>query len=135
MKADFSRDTFMPHKHFLRVLAQQGRVQLDADLNEQTAILLHYLQGLAADVIGPYGGPAHNLGFAIIGSVEEIKKLPNLSEKERSQLINDFESAKHELLIGAGHYYIDGVLCENDVPLFLEHQSHFKGIGLTQLAT
>jgi hypothetical protein len=44
MKGDFSRDSFDPVKHFSRVLQQQGRVQLDADWNEQAAILLHYLR-------------------------------------------------------------------------------------------
>ena len=47
MKGDFTRDTFDASNHFTRVLMQQGRVQLDADWNEQTAILLHYLQSLA----------------------------------------------------------------------------------------
>ena len=37
-RGDFSRDTFDPSKHFLRVLMQQGRVSLDADWNEQTDI-------------------------------------------------------------------------------------------------
>jgi hypothetical protein len=40
MKADLTRDTFHPLKHYIRVLTQQGRVQLDADANEQTAITL-----------------------------------------------------------------------------------------------
>ena len=57
MKGDFTRNTFDPAKHYSRVLSQQGRVQLDADANEQAAILLHYLQTLAADLIGPAGGP------------------------------------------------------------------------------
>ena len=43
MKGDFTRDTFDRTKHYSRVLMQQGRVTLDADWNEQTAILLHYL--------------------------------------------------------------------------------------------
>ena len=34
-RGDFTRDTFNPLKHFSRVLMQQGRVQLDADWNEQ----------------------------------------------------------------------------------------------------
>ena len=38
MKGDYSRDTFDPAKHFTRVLMQQGRVQLDADWNEQAAL-------------------------------------------------------------------------------------------------
>ena len=41
MKGDFSRETFDSVKHFSRVLQQQGRVQLDADWNEHTAIVLH----------------------------------------------------------------------------------------------
>ena len=44
MKADLTRDTFHPLKHYLRVLTQQGRVQLDADSNEQTAITLRYMR-------------------------------------------------------------------------------------------
>lgn len=56
MKADLTRNTFNPFQHFNRVLMQQGRVQLDADWNEQAAILLHYLRALAADLIGPQGG-------------------------------------------------------------------------------
>jgi len=92
MKGDFSRDTFDASRHFLRVLMQQGRVQLDADWNEQTAILLYYLQNLAKDLIGPYGGPARNLGFG-------------LSAREAAQ--GDFRLEK-------GNYYVEGILCEND---------------------
>jgi hypothetical protein len=90
MKADLTRVTFNPFKHFTRVLIQQGRVDNEADSNEQTAILLHYLQTLAADIIGPHGGPVNDLGFAI----------------STGSYPNDF-------LIGAGHYYVAGILCEN----------------------
>ena len=41
MKGDFSRQTFDPKKHYSAVLMQQGRVQLDADWNEQHAIDRH----------------------------------------------------------------------------------------------
>jgi hypothetical protein len=92
MNGDFSRDTFDPTKHFLRVFMQQGRVLLDADWNEQAAILLHYVQTLAADLIGPHGGPELNYGFAILS---------------RSNLRANF-------LIGRGRYYVDGILCENE---------------------
>lgn len=92
MKADFTRVTFDPTQHFSRVLMQQGRVQLDADWNEQVAILLHYLQALAADLIGPFGGPEVNFGFGLTVSPTNA---------------NDFK-------IGQGHYYVDGLLCEND---------------------
>src|SRR5215510_16247031 len=95
MKADLSRSTFRPLKHFTRVLMQQGRVQLDADWNEQAAIQLRYLRALAADVIGEHGGPAANWGFAIT----ELKLTPPVR--------TDFR-------IGPGHYYVDGILCEVD---------------------
>ncbi|NTV27250.1 MAG: hypothetical protein HGA93_01010 [Methanothrix sp.] len=91
-KGDFSRDTFDPSKHFLRVLMQQGRVSLDADWNEQVDILLHYMQALAEDIIGPFAGPADNVGF-------EIK---------------DISNAEYDFKIGTGRYYVDGILCENE---------------------
>ena len=92
MKADLTRDTFHPIKHYARVVMQQGRVQLDADWNEQASILLRYLQALAADLIGPAGGPQDNYGF-------EVKQIPNST--------TDFQ-------IGFGRYYVDGLLVENE---------------------
>lgn len=91
MKGDFSRDSFDRFKHFRRVLMQQGRVQLDADWNEQVSILLHYIQTLAADIIGPYAGPdGEDLGFEITG-----------------------KNNKKDFTIGEGRYYVNGILCEN----------------------
>jgi len=89
MNGDLSRVTFNHLNHYTRVVMQQGRVQLDADFNEQTAILLHYLQTLAEDIIGPYGGPEGKLGF-------EIK----------------LDNAKTGWDIAAGRYYVNGFLCE-----------------------
>src|ERR1044072_8603255 len=107
MKADFSRDTFGSVRHFRRVLMQQGRVLLDSDWNEQTAILLHYMQTLAADLIGPYGGPASELGFAIL-TPGDLASLPDVPERVGNlQLRSNF-------LIGRGRYYVDGMLCENE---------------------
>lgn len=94
MQGDYSRVTFDPKRHFSMVLMQQGRVLLDADYNEQTAILLHYLRQLAADVIGPHGGPAHDLGF-------EIKLVST-------------NGTLAELQVGEGRYWVDGFLCENE---------------------
>ena len=87
MKGDFSRNTFDPFKHFTRVLMQQGRVQLDADWNEQAAILLRYVHMLAADLIGPHGG----LGNSFL-----------------------IQPAQGGFSIAPGHYYVDGMLCENE---------------------
>lgn len=92
MKADLTRNTFDPLKHYARVLMQQGRVQLDSDWNEQSAILIHHLRALAADLIGQAGGSG--VGFAIT----DPKALP---------VSGDFG-------IGLGDFYVDGVLCEAD---------------------
>ena len=91
MQGDFSRDTFHRQHHFARVLMQQGRVLLDSDWNEQTSILLHYLRTLAADLIGPHGGPGD--GFKITCT-----------------------DLKCDFVIERGHYYVDGILCENNPP-------------------
>lgn len=75
--------------HFSRLLWQQGRVILDADLNEQIDILLYSLRSLARDLIGPQGGPIDNTGFALY-------------------------TAQGKLYIRRGHYYVDGTLVSNE---------------------
>ncbi|MCK4787918.1 MAG: hypothetical protein KAV87_29465, partial [Desulfobacteraceae bacterium] len=76
---------------FTRVLMQQGRVQLDADWNEQAAIFWNYIRTLATHLIGPHGGPAGDVGFEIEPPAD-----------------NDFK-------IGEGQYYVNGILCRNPV--------------------
>jgi hypothetical protein len=124
MNGDFTRDTFDPLKHFSRVLMQQGRVQLDADWNEQTAILLRYLRLLAEDILGPYAGPSSAMGFELITSdtvknwqaagldpeAEWTKLEPD--EQRRKQLRDAVENGK-DVGIGIGRYYVHGVLVEN----------------------
>ena len=88
-RGDFTRDTFNPKKNYSRVLMQQGRVQVDADWNEQVSIHLHYLRNLARDLGGPHWGPKEGGGFVITSSIEK----------------NDFS-------IGKGRYYVNGILCE-----------------------
>lgn len=109
MTGDFTRDSFEPAKGFTRVLMQQGRPQLDADLNEQTAIFWHYLRTLVTDLIGPYAGPHHGCGFGVI--TRDVVA-DELTEKEREQLQAMFKEPG-EFLLSPGHYYVDGILCEN----------------------
>lgn len=97
MKGDFTRDTFHPRKHYLRVNMQQGRVQLDADWNEETSVVRHYLQTLAKDLVGTHGGPSENCGFEIV---------PLWSAKP----------SNWDFAICCGHYYVDGILCEAEAP-------------------
>ncbi|MFD4690355.1 DUF6519 domain-containing protein [Streptomyces sp. NPDC058463] len=96
MHADLSRDTFRPDRHYAAVLAQQGRVQLDADANEQAAIQLHRARTTAADLIGRHGGPRGSTGFEV-GFLGGSRELDDLS-------------------IGAGRYYVDGILLDADRP-------------------
>ncbi len=131
MKGDFSRDTFDSRNHFLRVLMQQGRVQIDADWNEQAAILLHYMQTLAKDIIGPYGGPKGNCGFQIIASEADLRK--DLADKglmdntKIDSIVKELAPALNEgkFLIGPGRYYVDGLICENDKYLSYIQQKDF----------
>jgi hypothetical protein len=98
MKSDATRDTFDATKQLSRVIMQQGRVALDSDHNEQVAIFWHYLTTLAADLIGPHGAPATSGGF---------------------DLATD---GKQQLTIGAGRYYVDGLLVENPADLAYDQQ-------------
>jgi len=95
MKGDFSRDTFRARRHYTGVLMQQGRTLVDADWNEQLSILLHHQRSLAADVIGWHGTP------------HPASSAPG-ADGFRIDLV------KGDLQIGPGHYYVDGILCEND---------------------
>ncbi|MFE2181943.1 DUF6519 domain-containing protein [Streptomyces sp. NPDC059455] len=97
MHADLSRLTFRPDRRYSAVVAQQGRVQLDADANEQTAIQLHQARTLAADLIGQHGGPSGDAGF-------------HIRFKGGSRDLDD-------LIIEGGRYYVDGILCDATRPL------------------
>jgi len=107
-RGDFTRDTFDPTKHFSRVLMQQGRVQVDADWNEQTSILLHYLRTLTTDLMGPHWGP--KLFNGVANDSFRIEK--------RDDTTNDFS-------ILPGRYYVDGILCENDNEIAYREQGEF----------
>lgn len=91
MKGDFSRRTFDPQKHYACVQMQQGRVQVDADWNEEIDVLGHRIETEALDVIGDAGGPIHDAGFALS------------------------LNGANDLWISKGRYYVDGLLVENDL--------------------
>jgi hypothetical protein len=104
MKGDFSRDSFDLRKRYTRVLMQQGRVQLDADWNEQADILLHQLRVLAADIFGQHGGPRGSMGFEVFLRVNSSGDVT-------------------DLMIAPGHYYVNGILCENDQRIDMENNT------------
>ncbi|WP_028580799.1 DUF6519 domain-containing protein [Desulfogranum japonicum] len=87
MKGDFSRLTFNPKKQFSRVLWQQGKVQLDSELNEQQAIQQYLNMVQTRDVIGWSGVPINGGGFKI-GVTDDHT----------------------DLTISPGRFYVDGLL-------------------------
>ena len=58
MGGDYSRFTHDPKKNYSGVLMQQGRVQLDADWNEQLQIAARRWEVQAADTMGANAVPA-----------------------------------------------------------------------------
>lgn len=116
MKGDFSRIRFNPGKQYTAVLEQQGRVSLDADSNEQAAIDEYLRRTETVDVIGAYGAPEHDPGFAIT-------------------------VADKQILIGSGRYYVQGLVCENRVDglpylgqMFLLNPAPTDSVLLNELA-
>jgi hypothetical protein len=99
MHGDFSRVTFDPARHFSAVLSQQGRVQLDSELNEASYLMLRYLRQLAADLIGPAGVPLD----------------PRVPGDKGGFLIDLVSgSSPADFSISAGRMYVDGILLENE---------------------
>ncbi len=111
MKGDFTRSSFKPENHYTAVLKQQGRVDLDADWNEQGAIVEHRVDTEAADVIGPCGAPAANPGFQLTA----VSNGANLN-------------------IGKGRAYVDGILCENEQDVLITAQPDLPGFALPSAA-
>jgi uncharacterized protein DUF6519 len=115
MKSDCSRDTFDPRKHFSSVRMQQGRVQLDADWNEQHDIIVHRVRAEAADIVGWCGGPLHHAAFHIVSSPDELSAEARALPANRIPLGGAPPGRDNpDFLISAGHYYVDGILCENE---------------------
>jgi len=99
MKGDFARVTFDPARHYSRVMQQQGRVTLEADWNEQAGIQLFLLRTMIADLVGPCWAPGN--GFAIT----------------TEQHVADWQLAP-------GHFYVDGILCQNEAMCTLDDQPY-----------
>jgi Family of unknown function (DUF6519) len=112
MKGDFTRRTFRRTDRYRGVLLQQGRVQLDADWNEQHEIQRYHDETTARDAIGAHGAPVRAAGFEITD--------PDGYEPRVCQW--------DELTISRGRYYVDGILCENDSSVPLVAQPDLPGL-------
>nr|MCK7668313.1 DUF6519 domain-containing protein [Bradyrhizobium sp. 2S1] len=107
---------------------QQGRVQLDADWNEQTSILLHYMRALGRDLFGPHAGPAAGAGFEIIGSMTKDWEAKLKAMLDQKQIGRDRYDALGKavkagnLVITRGRYYVGGVPAANDAAALYTEQ-------------
>jgi hypothetical protein len=99
MRGDFSRIRFNRGNEYTTVLELQGRPRLDSDANEQRLIDAYMSRTETIDVIGEFGAPADDPGFAITISGGEI-------------------------FIGAGRYYVNGLMAENPAALSYDTQPH-----------
>ena len=111
MTGDYSRLTYKPESHYRSVRLQQGRVQLDADWNEQVDIQAHQVETTLDDELGPSGAPISQAGFALTLQGADVQ-------------------------IGAGRYYVDGILCESEAAVAFTAQPDLPGVTRpTQAAT
>ncbi|MGB3460495.1 DUF6519 domain-containing protein [Rhodanobacter lindaniclasticus] len=109
MKGDFARVSFDPTLHYSQVFQQQGRVLLEADWNEQAQIQLQLLRSLVRDLVGPCW--AAGSGFAITASTT------NADGSSKPLPLTDWQ-------LSPGHFYVDGILCVNEVACTLAQQPH-----------
>ncbi|BAY24883.1 hypothetical protein NIES2100_46810 [Calothrix sp. NIES-2100] len=106
MKGDFTRLSFQPRKHYNGVWMQQGRVQLDADWNEQVDIQNYLHQSLGKNIIGTTGAnkTADNFKISIIDG---------------------------DLKIAPGQIYVSGLLCElEDNDTTYKHQPDYPSLEI-----
>ena len=118
MKGDFSRLTFAEKNHYRRVLMQQGRVEIDADGNEQIAIGDHIAATTSTDVIGQSGYP--------------VTTPPTGTATGAFALGLNADGT--DVTIAPGRMYVDGLLVENDAPdATLLTQPDMPGASLSDL--
>lgn len=92
MKGDFTQIRSRLTRRYSGVRMQQGRVQLDADFNDEATIRERAEQALGRDVIGRCGVPKQGGGFRIDSA------------------------GGTDLTISPGRIYVDGLLCELEEP-------------------
>jgi hypothetical protein len=93
VSGDYSRYNFDPRRYFTSVLMQQGRVALDSDWNEFSAMIERRLRAETVDIIGRAVVPKETAnGFKITPAVV---------------------NGKNTLTIGRGRIYVHGLLAEN----------------------
>lgn len=92
MYGDFSRDVSLAPQGYRRVLMQQGRVLLDADYNDQVAIILDNQDTLIKTFLANYS--TVDAGFQV--------KVPSGRQGPPT------------MTLAAGHYFVGGLLCARE---------------------
>lgn len=92
MAGDYSRDSFDIRHRYAAVMMQQGRVQIDADWNEQGDILLERMRRQALDTFGRVAASRFSTPDAF-----RIGVIPG---------------SPRDLSIEPGRYYVDGLVAE-----------------------
>jgi hypothetical protein len=112
MKGDFTRSTFDPKKSYSSVRMQQGRLQLDADWNEQVDIQNYFLQTCVKDIIG-------NLEDHWAGAPKTKGE-----EKDYKNFLVELITNTQDFKIYPGRIYVDGILCELDT--IIQYKTQFN---------
>jgi hypothetical protein len=92
MAGDFSRDSFDIRRRYAAVMMQQGRVQIDADWNEQAAIMLERMRRQTLDTFGRVAASRFSTPDAF--------------------RIGVIAGPPPDLSIEPGRYYVDGLVAE-----------------------
>jgi hypothetical protein len=108
MAGDITRSTFDPKKGYTSVRMQQGRLQLDADWNEQADIQNHLRRAYVTDMIGAGSGASKVDPFTGDPSVTsfELRAIATATTTESET------PAATDIALLPGHFYTRGVLCE-----------------------
>lgn len=140
MNGDFTRDTFRPARHYHQVLRQQGRVGLDADHNEQSAIDLRRDETCLLDLVGDCGGPADHAAFRLITDPTTLsdahyaalrswvgdqvslnpQPLPPLANLPANKTAAT--PGQGDFILMPGRYYVHGAQCELEHPVLYRIQ-------------
>lgn len=132
MKGDFTKNTYARRKHYAGVLMQQGRVELDADWNEQNDIVANRQGTTALDTIGASGAPVHAAGFAVVAALADL----STEDKARPENTNPPAMSGPDLLVSGGRLYVGGELAENEHVCLLSDQPDLpKGLPRVRLST
>ena len=103
MASDRARDTFDEGRQYRRVVQQQGRVVLEADINEVQRIFAEEMREELLEVVGPYGVPCDPADQRRRGTGFHVH-------------VHDAPS--RDFAIGVGSLYVDGLrVRQNDATL------------------